>query len=233
MWPDRDVVAIWEPRNTVSVSKSRPIRVALTNDFELVIAGLTNVLAKFPDRVHVRDTAIRGGSVEAEVDVALFDTFAHAGHGFDEIGRLLRDPDVRRVAVYTWEFDPAMVQRALDIGVTGYLSKSLRGPDLVDALEAIAMGRQTVSVDPESDRHTPAERDWPGHREGLSEREAEILILIAEGLSNADIVDSLHISLNSVKTHVRNAYRKLGVETRAQAVRAVLDRGMIRPSIRS
>ena len=62
----------------------------------------------------------------------------------------------------------------------------------------------------------------------LSERESEVLVLIAEGLSNIDIARCLSISPNSVKAHIRSGYRKLGVATRAQAVRAVLDRNMVR-----
>ena len=208
-----------------------PVRVALTNDFELVVAGLAKLLAAFPDRIDVVDTAVRGDDLDSTVDVALFDTFAHKGDELEEIGRLVRDPSIRRVALFTWQFDPSLVDRALSIGVTGYLSKALSAEELVEALESIACGRQTISPDPASDRHSASERDWPGRREGISERESEVLILIAEGLSNAEIVERLHISPNSVKTHIRNAYRKLGVATRAQAVRGVLDRGMVRSRV--
>jgi DNA-binding NarL/FixJ family response regulator len=205
-----------------------PIRVALTNDFELVVAGLARMLAAFADRVTVLDTAVQGDSVDRRVDVALFDTFAHVGNGMDEVARLVQDPSVHRVAVFTWQFEPALVDKALATGCTGYLSKALTGEQLVSALQRVARGHQVVSEDPLLDRHTSPERGWPGRADGLSERESEVLVLIAEGLSNLDIARSLIISPNSVKAHIRSGYRKLGVATRAQAVRAVLDRNMVR-----
>ena len=203
---------------SIATTNTTPIRVALTNDFDLVVAGLAKLLATYPDRVRVVDTSVRGDDVDGRVDVALFDTFTHNGGDLEEIGRLLHDPAVRRVALFTWQFDPTLVDRALSIGVTGYLSKALGAKELVDALESVASGRQTISPDPASDRHSASEHDWPGRRDGISERESEVLILIAEGLSNKQIVECLDISPNSVKTHIRNAYRKLGVATRAQAV---------------
>ena len=205
-----------------------PIRVALTNDFELVVAGLARMLAGFDDRVTVVDTAVQPDTVDRRVDVALFDTFAHAGGGMDEIERLVKDPDVHRVAVFTWQFQQTLVDRALAMGCTGWLSKALDAEHLVSALEQVARGHQVVSPDPLLDRHTSPERGWPGRADGLSERESEVLVLIAEGLSNLDIAHSLAISPNSVKAHIRSGYRKLGVATRAQAVRAVLDRDMVR-----
>jgi DNA-binding NarL/FixJ family response regulator len=205
-----------------------PIRVAITNDFELVVAGLTRMLDEFDDRIAVVDTSIQGDGVDRRVDVALFDTFGHAGSGLDEIRRLVDEPAVRRVAVFTWQFDAGFVDRALALGCTGYLSKALNRQALVDALVQVARGHQIVSDDPLLDRHTDAERGWPGRSDGVSERESEILVLIAEGLSNVDIAQSLNISPNSVKAHIRSGYRKLGVATRAQAVRAVLERDMVR-----
>jgi DNA-binding NarL/FixJ family response regulator len=206
----------------------RPIRVALTNDFELVVAGLACMLDAFPERITVMDTSVDGEAVGRRVDVALFDTFGHANGGLDEIERLVAEPTVHRVAVFTWQFDPALVDRALAIGCTGYLSKALGADQLVTALEQVARGHQVVSENPMLDRHTNPNRGWPGRAAGLSEREGEVLVLIAEGLSNLEISRSLRISPNSVKAHIRSGYRKLGVRTRAQAVRAVLEHAMVR-----
>ena len=205
-----------------------PVRVALTNDFELVVAGLARMLDRFGDRIDVVDTAVQGDTVDRRVDVALFDTFGHVGDGLDEVQRLVKEPDVHRVAVFTWQFEQPLVDRALAAGCTGYLSKALDAEQRVGALERVARGHQVVSDDPMLDRHTSPDRSWPGRADGLSERESEVLVLIAEGLSNLDIAGSLSISPNSVKAHIRSGYRKLGVATRAQAVRAVLERDMVR-----
>lgn len=208
-----------------------PIRIAVTNDFELVVHGLARMLAPFAERVVVVDTAVDGDDLERHVDVALFDTFGHLSPGVDEVARLVEDPDVGEVAVFTWDFDPAVVERLRHLGCRGYLSKALPAPDLVTALEQVAAGHEVVSRNPVLDRHTDDHRDWPGRARGLSERESEVLILIAEGLANQQIAAALNISINSVKSHVRSAYRKLDVATRAQAVRRVLDLGMVRPAL--
>ena len=207
---------------------ARPVRIALTNDFELVVAGLDRLLAPFTDQVLVVAEPLRGADVDRSVDLALFDTFGHPSTGFDEIRRLRADPDVHRIAVFTWQFDPGVVQQALSMGVGGYLSKNLSAVNLVDAILRVCAGEVVDSNDPATDHHGPPGRDWPGKNHRLSEREGEVMVLIAEGLSNAEIAATMYLSANSVKTHIRNAYRKLEVTTRSQAVRAVLDRGMTR-----
>jgi DNA-binding NarL/FixJ family response regulator len=205
-----------------------PVRVAIANDFELVVAGLTRMLSRFPDRVRVVDTAVESVEIDRTVDVALLDTFGHPADASDDIVRLTRQSNVHRVAVFTWKFDPGFIDRALAAGCTGYLSKALDAEQLVTALEQVARGHQVVSDDPMLDRHSSPDRGWPGRSDGLSERESEVLVLIAEGLSNLEIARDLNISPNSVKAHIRSGYRKLGVATRAQAVRAVLERDMVR-----
>lgn len=210
--------------------RTGPVRVAVANDFELVVHGLARMLAPFPDRVVVVDTSIEGEQVDRRVDVALFDTFGRALADLDAVVSLLDDPNVGQVAVFTWDFDPAIIAHLQRLGCRGYLSKALTVADLITALEQVASGHEVVSADPLFDRHSEGRRDWPGHAHGLSERESELLILIAEGLSNLEIAAGLNISINSVKSHVRSAYRKLGVTTRAQAVRRVLDLGMVRPA---
>ena len=82
-------------------------------------------------------------------------------------------------------------------------------------------GSVVVSDDPGSgaaDDTELAEGDWPGRRHGLSARESEVLALIAQGLSNQEIADGTFLSINSVKTYIRSAYRKIGVKRRTQAV---------------
>ncbi len=211
-------------------SPNTPMRVALTNDFELVVAGLARLLEPFAQQVTVVDEPLRGAKVAEPVDLALFDTFGHPGSGLDEINRLRADTNVARIAVFTWQFEHGVVARAMSAGVAGYLSKNLSANALVDSMLRIGAGEVVISDDPITDRHSTAGRDWPGKLYELSERESEVLVLIAEGLSNTEIAATLYLSPNSVKTHIRNAYRKLEVTTRAQAVRAVLERHMTRRS---
>ena len=92
--------------------------------------------------------------------------------------------------------------------------------DLVAAIEKVQGGSVVVSdVEPSAALRAEIDHgDWPGRGHGLSAREAEVLVLIAQGLSNQEIADRAFLSINSVKTYVRSAYRKIGVERRTQAV---------------
>jgi DNA-binding NarL/FixJ family response regulator len=109
------------------------------------------------------------------------------------------------------------VQRAIDRGASGYLSKALDGDQMVSALEAVHQGQIVVPAAAGEVEHA-AEGEWPGRPQGLTAREAEVLALITQGLSNQEIADRSYLSINSVKTYIRTAYRKIGVTRRAQAV---------------
>jgi two-component system, NarL family, response regulator LiaR len=102
-------------------------------------------------------------------------------------------------------------------GASGYLSKVLTGPVIVEALERIMSGEIVILTgDHETSVHGAG--DWPGRSAGLSPRAAEIVALITRGLSNQEIAERAHISINSIKSYIRSAYRKIGVERRTQAV---------------
>ena len=87
---------------------------------------------------------------------------------------------------------------------------------LVDAIGAIAAGQVVVS--PSRGRSALVGGDWPGREEGLTAREAEVLALITQGLSNVDIATRTSLSINSIKSYIRSCYRKIGVSSRSQAV---------------
>ena len=160
-----------------------------------------------------------------DVDVALYDTFAQSEADDDRLDVLLDNPHAARVAVYTWSFHRALIDIALAKGVGGYLSKTLPAAELVDALERIHAGEVVVSPTPPTTSRPVVGLDWPGRAEGLTEREAEIMALITQGNSNAEIAALTYLSINSVKTHIRNAYRKVGVTSRTQAVLWGVDHG--------
>jgi DNA-binding NarL/FixJ family response regulator len=121
------------------------------------------------------------------------------------------------VVVYTWNFQPELIASALDQGVRGYLSKTLPARDLVAALEAIQAGEVVVSEPP---RRTSSAMglDWPGRKEGITDREAEILALITQGKNNAEVATLTYLSPNTVKSYIRSIYRKIDASSRTQAV---------------
>ncbi|RLV50171.1 DNA-binding response regulator [Nocardioides mangrovicus] len=191
------------------------ITVSVLSEYELISAGVASVLARFPDQVSLVDDR------SSEVDVAVWSTFGVLR--LPDFDRLREQSRARRIAALCWDLEPEMVRRALEAGADGYLSTTLSGEELVEALSRIAAGETVVSPAPTSE--TPGEvlPDWPGQREGLSEREGDIVALIARGLSNDDVAGQLFLSINTVKSYIRSAYKKMGVASRSQAVLWAVD----------
>ncbi|MEI5672650.1 MULTISPECIES: response regulator transcription factor [unclassified Nocardioides] len=190
------------------------IRVAVVNDYEIVVAGIASLIAPYGDRVAVVELDT-GVPVLSEVDVILYDTFGQVqGDGVD-LEDLVHGSDAR-VAIFSWNTDADLVRRALERGASAYLSKGLSALAIVEALERVHRGETVIPDGP-----GPVEvvaGGWPGREHGLTAREAEVVALITQGLSNQEIADRSYLSINSVKTYIRTAYRKMGVGSRSQAV---------------
>ncbi len=209
------------------MTSPRP-RVAVVNDYEVVVAGLAALLAPFEDRIEVVDAILIDDPVPAPVDLALYDTFGREGLEEVQLRRLLCQPEVAKVAVYSFNFDPESVQRALDAGASGYLSKMTSATVLVDQLVAVSEGDEIVGAPASAARGGRDDRGWPGRDLGLSEREAEVVALAALGRRNTEIAAALYISVDTVKTHLARAFRKLEVHNRTE-LSALIHR---RPSFR-
>lgn len=196
---------------------SSPVRVGIVNDYELVVRGLAAVLAPYDARVVVVEIDSRL-PVVSDVDVVLYDTFAQAQGNVVDLDQLAADPSAR-IAIYTWNLQPELVRAALERGASGYLSKGLDADRLVEGIEAIHAG-EVVSPGPDDAVLGDGQLagSWPGLEHDLSAREAEVVALITQGLSNQEIADRCFLSINSVKTYIRTAYRKMGVSSRSQAV---------------
>jgi NarL family two-component system response regulator LiaR len=207
-----------------AVSASAVIRLAIVNDYELVVAGIAAMLEDDPG---IRVTTLDMSTDQLSgVDIVLYDTFGPVHSSMDYLGQLVRRSSVP-VIVYSWKLHPARVRDALARGAAGYLSKALTGPQIADAVRAVVRGDVILSPDP-----TPAEDlvggDWPGRDiADLTAREAEMLTMIASGMSNQEIADRSFLSINSVKSFIRSAYRKIGVESRSQAVRWGVENGFV------
>jgi DNA-binding NarL/FixJ family response regulator len=198
------------------------IRLAIINDYEVVVHGLASMLRSYSDRVEVVEVDA-STHPKSEVDIALYDTFAQSYRDRERIARLLSDPKIAKVVVYTWSADDPAVSQARVPGITAYVSKRLAAADLVTALERIHAG-QTVRLQ-DSGRGPLVGGDWPGREEGLTARESEVLSLITQGYSNNDIVETTMLSINSIKSYIRSAYRKIGVTSRSRAILWGVDHG--------
>jgi DNA-binding NarL/FixJ family response regulator len=195
---------------------SAPILIALIDDYDVVLAGVANMLDPYQDRVVIAEIDANQ-PLRDTVDIALYDSFAQPESDHDQIDVLVRNPHANRVVVYTWNFHPHLIDSARRHGVHGYLSKTLPARELVDALEAVHAGQIIIS-DPPRRARSAVGLDWPGRREGLTDREAEILALITQGLNNADIARLTFLSPNTIKSYIRTLYNKIGVTSRTQAV---------------
>ncbi|WP_319804087.1 response regulator transcription factor [Nocardioides dongkuii] len=184
---------------------------ALSNDYEIVLLGLAQLLAPYADQVQIVGMT-SATTMPHEADVILYDTFSRLPDHDEKLRKVVNE-NAAKVAVFSWDDYPE--DEARRRGAAGYIHKGLDGGELVAAILAIHRDQQPER--PEAGAEEPR-RTWPGQTLDLSEREAEVLTLITRGLSNHEIAERSYLSVNTIKTYIRHAYRKIGVSTRAQAV---------------
>lgn len=195
------------------------MRIALFNHDDVVTSGVAALVqcgATDITLVQVR---------ERPVDLVLVDPANDPEGEPTHLTRLLADPLVRRVAVLTSSFEPWRAGEFFARGYAGYVSAALPRRQLLDAFNAIHNGERVLAP-----ADNPRHESWPGQAHGLTERESDVLILIASGLSNKDIAAQLHLSPNSVKSYIRHAYGTLGVDSRTKAVLWALTHGLHTPA---
>jgi len=193
--------------------RARPVRIALINDFELVLRGLEAMLAPYAGQIAVVEHDIRARP-RRHVDIALFDTYGQPGGGIERVHSLAADPRVGAVAVYAWRLAAPQVDAVRAAGARGVLDKAVSAAELVRSLLAIARGEVVVS--PTFQR--PAAESWPGREFDLTMRESEVASLLVRGSSNREIAEALHISEHTVKTHLKGIFNKTDTRSRGQAV---------------
>lgn len=201
----------------------RPVRLSIIDDFQVIVQGTAALLAPHADQVQLVELVADEAPSEP-VDVALLDCFGQAEAHAGIVGEVANHPLVGHVAVYTWNFSPALLERAFELGATSYLSKGLSGSELADAVVATGRGERVVA-DGGAVGRPEVGRRWPGRDRGLTEREAEVLTHIAQGKRTREIAESLYLSVNSIKTHTQHLYRKIGVTSRTEAALWGVDHG--------
>ncbi len=197
----------------------RPLLLAVVNDFPVVTAGVASLLGPYADRVQV-EQFVGDLPVRDRFDVLLLDNFGRPDPRA-RLAQVLTATDAA-VLVFGWAEDQKQVDAAIALGAAGFLSKSVDGEEIVVAVEAAAAGREVRS---EPARRSETMAAWPGQEHGLTSRESEVISLIVSGMSNQDIADRIFLSINSVKSYIRTAYRKMGVTSRSQAVLWGLEHG--------
>jgi DNA-binding NarL/FixJ family response regulator len=213
-----------------------PVRLVLVDDHEMVIEGLKAMLASFGSKVRVVGQAVgverAVGVVESlDPDVVLCDVRMQGSSGLDLCLALRqRNPD-RKVVMLSVYDDEQYLFQALRVGASGYLLKSIGSDDLVRQLEHVRNGESAIDPGMAAravDTASRLRRDefWPGARQGLTQRESEILSYMVTGLSNRAVANRLVIGDETVKSHLRSIYRKLGVSDRTSAVATALREGI-------
>jgi DNA-binding NarL/FixJ family response regulator len=202
------------------------IRVLVADDQRVVREGLV-LLLELLGGIEVVGAAADGEqalalAADLRPDVVLMDLRMPRLDGVAATRRLReRDPEIRVIALTTYDDEQSVVQ-ALRAGARGYLTKDAGAEEIRQALEAVVRGE--AAIDPAVQRHLVDALATGGPAtagtlpDGLTPREAEVLSLIAEGLSNAEIAHRLVVSEATVKSHINHLFTKIGARDRAQAV---------------
>jgi DNA-binding NarL/FixJ family response regulator len=200
-------------------AECRPIRVLVVDDHDIVRAGLRGLLASVPD-IEVVGLARDGDeaialSADRDPDVILMDLQMPGIDGVEATRRITRDRAGPSVVVLTSFSDHRRVADALDSGAVGYLLKDAEPEELVAGIRAAAVGESPLS--PRVAVALVRERRSAGAPDELSEREREVLALVAAGVANKQIALRLGISPKTVKSHLTHVFRQIGVTDRLHA----------------
>jgi two-component system, NarL family, response regulator NreC len=208
------------------------IRVVIVDDHAVVRSGLRHVLEAEDDIEVVAEAGdMRGAVFEARAqkpDVILMDVVMPGASGIEATPEVLKEAKDAKVLVLSMQDDPRYVREAFAAGASGYVLKEAADAEVVDAVREVAGGGRYVHpalgarlVAAEAEERAEAEQD------PLSEREHEVLRLLALGHTNQEIAKMLYLSVRTVETHRAHIMQKLRLETRAELVRYAIDHGLL------
>ncbi|MFD2728817.1 response regulator [Enterococcus camelliae] len=208
------------------------IRVLLVDDHEMVRIGVSSYLS-IQDDIEVIADAENGEigvkkALELRPDVILMDLVMDVMDGIEATKQILAAWPQAKVIIVTSFIDDEKVYPAIEAGASGYLLKTSAAHDIAKAIRATYRGERVVEPEVSSKlKNELSNRNFHLHDE-LTNREKEVLQLIANGKSNQEIADELYITLKTVKTHVSNILSKLEVEDRTQAAIYAFKHGYIK-----
>jgi two-component system response regulator NreC len=208
------------------------IRVLVVDDHAIVRSGLARVLDAEADIETVAEAPNADRAVfealEHKPDVVLLDVMMPGKSGIEGLPALLQAVPDAKVLILSMQDDPHYVREAFEAGASGYVLKEAADTEVVGAVRAVAAGERYVHpalgarlVAAEAEERKRAESD------PLSEREREVLALLALGHTNQEIAAQLYISVRTAETHRAHIMQKLGLGSRAELVRYALDHGLI------
>lgn len=201
---------------------SRKIKVMLVDDHEMVRIGLSAVLSTEEDLDLVGEASSGEEGIEMAIqykpDVVLMDLVMDGMDGIETTRRIMKELPDCKVIVLTSYIDDAKIYPVIEAGAFSYLLKTSRAHEIAAAIRSAVNGQPVLEAQVASkimNRFRKPAESLP--HEELTEREMEVLRLIAKGMSNQEVADELVIGVKTVKFHVTNILAKLGVEDRTQA----------------
>ena len=206
------------------------IRVLLVDDHEMVRMGVSAYLSTQPDIEVVGEAP--NGKVGAQMaldlrpDIILMDLMMDVMDGVDGTREIIKEWPEAKVIVVTSFLDDEKLYPVIEAGATSYLLKTSSAGNIAEAIRANHSGQSILEPKVAAKMMTNMRKEVPLH-DDLTERELEILLLIAQGKQNQDIADELFIALKTVKTHVSNVLSKLQVADRTQAVIYAFKHGLV------
>jgi len=207
------------------------IRVLVTDDHAVLRTGVSALIDREEDMTTVGEAATADQAVikarALQPDVILLDAVMPRKSGFDALPELAKVAPHARVIMLTAQTSPSAIRQGFTSGALGYVAKHASDRDLLDAIRRIANGSRYV--DPELGGDLVVS-DAQALTEEISQRERDVLYLLALGYTNQEIAAQLFISVRTVETHRAHIMRKLGLETRAELVLYALANGLIGPN---
>ena len=194
----------------------KPIRVALVNDYLIVLEGLRALLRSSEPEIEIVELDIKKEPRQT-VDVTLLDTYGELESLGERVRELSADSSNGAIVVFSFSDRPEAVQHAMSAGAQGFISKAVPRQPIIDGIKAAAGGDRVVLIHRSQHSQIDEVLRWPGRDIGLTERESEILSLLSTGMTKRELGRNLYVSENTIKTHLRSLYAKLGVRSRAQA----------------
>ena len=210
------------------MTATEPLRIVIADDHSVVRRGLRQLLEN-EEGLEVVAEAVDVESARRytrghKPDVLVLDLNMPGGSTLEAIPAIRQESPDTRIVILTMQNEPAYAREALGAGVLGYVLKEAADTELVEAVKRAAAG--DTYLNPRLGARVAAEPP-PGPPDGLSEREVEVLRMIALGHTNAEIADALFLSVRTVETHRAHIQQKLRLGSRSELVRYALQHGLV------
>ena len=223
-----------DPNSSEAPSSGEAIRIVLADDHQVVRSGLRLLL----DGEQGLEVVAEASDVESarryvrghHPAVLVLDLNMPGGSSLEAIPLIREESPETQIVVLTMQDDPRYVREAFAVGAAGYVLKEAADDELVEAVRNAAVGESYLN--PRLGARIASEPP-PGPPDDLSQREVEVLRLIALGHTNAEIAEQLFLSVRTVETHRSHIQQKLRLSTRAELVGYALERGLIDPAARN